>query len=82
MSICDDFCVNAGPRGRPNSDITRSTSLTMDITIEFLIIKIPRVSIFSDLCRVVNELLTLATFGSMPGRGPGFYRMASSLIQT
>ena len=60
------FWVNAGPRGRPYGDITCST-LKMDITIEYLVIKIPRVSMFSYLCRFVTELLTLTTFGSMPG---------------
>ena len=63
-----DFWVNAGFRGRAYGDITCS-NLKMDITIEFRIIKIPGVSIFSDLCRFAVELLLLTTFGSMPGPG-------------
>ena len=53
---------------QPYGDITCS-NLKMDITIEFRVIKIPGVSIFRNLSRFAIELLTLTTFGSMPGPG-------------
>ena len=62
------FGSTPDPGGRPYGEIT-CPNLKMDITIELLVIKIPGVSIFSNLCRFAIELLTLTTFGSMPGPG-------------
>ena len=72
------FGSTPDPGGRPYGDITCST-LKMDITIEFLVIKIPRVSIFSNLCRFATEFFTLATFGSTLDSGGD--RMTSSRSQ-
>ena len=56
---------DVGHRGWP-CDVIACSNLKMDFTIEFFVIKIPRVSIFSNLCHFSTKLLTLTTL-TTPG---------------